>query len=168
MTSFSINPDGDIFVGLFGGGVYRSTNDGEVWEEVNSGLSNTYTNTLILNKDGYMFAGTYGEGVFRSVNPMLGIKRIDDNPQSLLAIGQNYPNPFSAFSTVDLAISEESNISLKIYDILGREVSQLVNERLSPGKYQISINGQILPNGTYFYHLLADDISKMMKFTVHH
>ena len=69
VISLAANADGDIFAGTFeGGGVYRSTDDGENWTLVDNGLTNTYVTALAINGAGHIFAATFGGGVFRSTD----------------------------------------------------------------------------------------------------
>jgi endo-1,4-beta-xylanase len=73
---------------------------------------------------------------------------------------QNYPNPFGSYTTIKFSISESAKVSLKIYDMLGKEVTTLVNEDLPAGEYTITwnaenANGSKLENGTYFNRLVA-------------
>jgi photosystem II stability/assembly factor-like uncharacterized protein len=68
VLAFAINDAGHIFAGTIGRGVYRSTDQGKTWTEVNSGLTITLVLALIINSDQYLFAGTYLGGVFRSTD----------------------------------------------------------------------------------------------------
>ncbi len=75
---------------------------------------------------------------------------------------QNYPNPFNPTTNIDFSIPKSANVSLKIYDILGREVATLVNKNLTAGAYNVTwyaknSNGSKVTSGTYFYRLVADD-----------
>ncbi len=71
-------------------------------------------------------------------------------------LNQNVPNPFNPSTTISYSLKANSNVSIKIYNILGREVSTLVNERQNAGSYSISFNGSNLSSGVYFYSLIAD------------
>ena len=72
------------------------------------------------------------------------------------SLSQNYPNPFNPTTTIEFQISRESQVTLKFFDILGREVTTLVNERMGPGAYTRTFNGTDLPSGVYLYRLQAD------------
>ncbi len=67
---------------------------------------------------------------------------------------QNYPNPFNPTTIIGYRLRESGFVSLKIYDILGNEVSVLVNEMKAPGKYQVEFNASTLPSGIYFYTII--------------
>lgn len=66
---------------------------------------------------------------------------------------QNYPNPFNPATKISFSISKQSLVTLKVFDVLGREVDQLVNQQLSPNNYTISFDGSKLSSGIYFYKL---------------
>jgi hypothetical protein len=68
---------------------------------------------------------------------------------------QNYPNPFNPSTKIEYSIAENSFVSLKVYDILGNEVAELVNEYKSMGEYQIEFNAAELPSGIYLYTLVS-------------
>lgn len=68
VLAFAINDAGHIFAGTIGRGVYRSTDQGKTWSEVNNGLTNTLVLALIINSEQHLFAGTYLGGVFRSTD----------------------------------------------------------------------------------------------------
>ncbi|HUI31923.1 MAG TPA: T9SS type A sorting domain-containing protein [Candidatus Acidoferrales bacterium] len=68
---------------------------------------------------------------------------------------QNYPNPFNPTTTIDYKLSSVSHVTLKVYDILGREVATLVNETESPGEYSARFDGSNLASGVYFYRIQA-------------
>lgn len=66
---------------------------------------------------------------------------------------QNYPNPFNPSTVIGYILGEESNVSLKIYDVLGREIMTLVDTKQNAGKYSVSFDGSKLNSGMYFYQL---------------
>jgi len=68
VRAFAINSSGHIFAGTYGDGVFRSTDNGDSWRPVNTGLTSTIVLALAINSSGHIFAGTYGGGVFRSIN----------------------------------------------------------------------------------------------------
>ena len=66
---------------------------------------------------------------------------------------QNYPNPFNPTTKIEFQIAESGFVSLKVYDLLGREVETLVDEIKNPGRYKVTFNGKNLSNGIYIYRL---------------
>jgi hypothetical protein len=70
-------------------------------------------------------------------------------------LGQNYPNPFNPETKIKYQIPNSSEVTLKVFDLLGREVATLVNERLQPGSYETTFDGKDLSSGVYLYRLQA-------------
>ncbi|MCS7054031.1 MAG: T9SS type A sorting domain-containing protein, partial [Ignavibacterium sp.] len=79
---------------------------------------------------------------------------------------QNYPNPFNPTTVISYQIPVNSNVSLKLYDVLGNEVATLVNEYKEAGRYKVELNlGQTmsLSSGIYFYKLQAGEFTEIKK-----
>jgi hypothetical protein len=76
---------------------------------------------------------------------------------------QNYPNPFNPRTTIIYSIPQKSFVSITVYDILGKEISELVNEEKLPGSYEVQFDGSRLSSGVYFYRLHAGNIFKTKK-----
>ncbi|CAN5565419.1 hypothetical protein BH10BAC5_BH10BAC5_19970 [soil metagenome] len=76
---------------------------------------------------------------------------------------QNYPNPFNPETQIEFSIPKNSFVTLKVYNTLGREVSELVNDRRDRGTYRVSFDGSKLTSGTYFYTLTTADHSETKK-----
>ena len=84
------------------------------------------------------------------------------NPQNYF-LYQNYPNPFNPSTKIKFAISEFSFTSLKVYDVLGKEVSKLIDEELPAGEYEVEFKAASLTSGIYFYQLRASEIIQTKK-----
>jgi photosystem II stability/assembly factor-like uncharacterized protein len=70
-------------------------------------------------------------------------------------LSQNYPNPFNPVSKIVFTIPERENVSLKVFDILGSEITTLVNKELEAGKYEVEFSGKDLSSGMYIYQIEA-------------
>ncbi len=79
------------------------------------------------------------------------------------ALEQNYPNPFNPYTTIHYTVATEGKVSLRVYDILGKEVVDLVNEVKQSGSHEATFNATELPSGVYFYELRAGSFSEMKK-----
>ena len=79
---------------------------------------------------------------------------------------QNYPNPFNPFTSIQFQIVNQGMVTLKIYDMLGREVKTLVNEIKSPGKYVISFDASGLSSGVYFYKMTAGEFTNVKRMVL--
>lgn len=78
-------------------------------------------------------------------------------------LNQNYPNPFNPETKISFLIKETILVQLKVYDILGNEITTLVNSNQSPGRYEINFNAGNLPSGIYFYKLKAGSFTQTNK-----
>ncbi len=83
-------------------------------------------------------------------------------PQKYI-LKQNYPNPFNPTTIISYSIPKESHVSLIIYDMLGRNVATLVNERQSEGSYKVNFDASQLSAGIYFYKINAGEFTSIKK-----
>ena len=79
------------------------------------------------------------------------------------ALEQNYPNPFNPSTTIRYSLPENDAVKLVVYDIVGKEVATLINDRQQPGKYEINFDAQHLQSGTYFFRLSTSQHSAIRK-----
>jgi len=137
----------------------RTTNGGLNWitqnfPSINSFASVTFVNSLtgwIVGSNGIILKTT--NGGISSVN------QISTEIPSKYSLSQNYPNPFNPITNVKFSIINSEQVKLIVYDVMGREVQTLVNERLQPGTYEAMFDGSALNSGIYFYQLIAEGIA---------
>jgi hypothetical protein len=79
------------------------------------------------------------------------------------ALLQNYPNPFNPSTMIQYDLPTAKIVSLKIFDLLGREVISLIDKHQEAGRYRVVFNGPNLPSGIYFYRLVAGDFVSSQK-----
>ncbi|MBS1494209.1 MAG: endonuclease [Bacteroidetes bacterium] len=92
-----------------------------------------------------------------------GIATLSTQVPDRFALSQNYPNPFNPTTKINFAVPYRSFVTLKVYDLNGREVSALVNNILQAGTYQYEFDAAALPSGTYFYKLETSDFTSTKK-----
>jgi hypothetical protein len=112
-----------------------------------------------------IFAGTQGiPGLRRYKRVLTSVEPIDNVVPSTYTLSQNYPNPFNPSTEIQFTISRGGMTTVKVYDILGKEVATLVNENLAPGTFKTRLDASRLSSGTYFYTLTSGDarITKKM------
>lgn len=128
---------------------------------------------LIANRFGYtgdsVDINITSTSILDSVNFHLhrlhtGIKQVGSTTPSEYKLFQNYPNPFNPSTNIKFQIAKEGYVKLHVFDILGREIAMLVNEKLKAGIYEIPFNmnqglGNSLTSGVYFYKLQVDGIN---------
>jgi hypothetical protein len=81
-------------------------------------------------------------------------------------LDQNYPNPFNPSTTIQFALPKECEVILKIFDLLGREVATVVDEKMQAGEYKLRFEAEGLPSGIYFYIIQTERFRKVKKFTL--
>jgi hypothetical protein len=80
-------------------------------------------------------------------------QKIVASTPSAFMLGQNYPNPFNPTTTIGYSIPRSGNVSLKVFDVLGREVASLVDGFMPSGDHTVTLDGARLASGVYFYRL---------------
>lgn len=169
----------EFYIGMDGGtatlrGVYRTTNAGLQWTPFNAGtMLNTYTVRALKFRtlaDSTLYAGVAGtaggQGVHEYTWIPVGINGNNGQVPKDFALYQNYPNPFNPATNIQFDIPKESFVSLKVFDIRGKEVKTLVNENRQAGTYYITFDASSLASGVYFYKLSAHDYTKTMKMVL--
>ncbi|MCX6159842.1 MAG: M28 family peptidase [Ignavibacteriae bacterium] len=96
----------------------------------------------------------------------IGINNLSNEIPKKYVLEQNYPNPFNPATNVKFSICNTQFVTLKIHDMLGREVANLVNEQLAPGTYEVDWNASQFPGGIYFYTLTAGDYMETKRMTM--
>lgn len=152
-----------VFAGTYGGGVFLSTDNGGNWQTVNDGFS-IDLDILALSISGNnstsgpeLFASTTSSGVWlRPVSDMVtSVKEPQKGEPAGFKLEQNYPNPFNPSTIITYTIPGNSYVNIRVYDMLGKEVSELVNGIKTAGKYSVQFNGTNLSSGVYFYSITA-------------
>ncbi|MBI3766381.1 MAG: T9SS type A sorting domain-containing protein, partial [Ignavibacteriales bacterium] len=94
------------------------------------------------------------------------VKNTSSTKPTAYILEQNYPNPFNPNTDITYGLPEDVFITLKIYDVLGREVKTLVNEAQQAGYKTVSFDASHFPSGIYFYRLKAGKFSDIKKMVV--
>ena len=141
-------------------GIYLTTNNGINWLAFNQGFNYIPNAGPLFIKDEYLFVGD-GQSVWRRpLSEITGIQNISTEIPSSYSLSQNYPNPFNPNTVIGFQLSVVSDVSIKIYDVQGREVQTLVNERMNAGTYEVSVDGMGLNSGVYFYQMRVSDFKE--------
>lgn len=94
---------------------------------------------------------------------VVSVRNVDGTLPRDFSLSQNYPNPFNPSTTIKYSVVENAKVSLKVYDILGKEVATLINETQAPGTYEFDFNASNLASGMYIYTLRAGDFVSSKK-----
>ncbi|MFA6467381.1 MAG: phospholipase D-like domain-containing protein [Bacteroidota bacterium] len=115
---------------------------------------------LYLQEFGARYANAGGTDV------LLNVKNTNTLRPTEYELGQNYPNPFNPATTISFSTKDAGFVSLKIYDVIGREVSTLVEQHLSSGSYAVEWNAAQFSSDIYFYQLRAGDFVSAKKMVL--
>ncbi len=155
--------------------VYFLPRGDSVWRDFTQGLDIPFPGasiSVIHKNQRYLFAGVQGigRGVWR--RPLSDIvsvnEQINGEGKEKLSLDQNYPNPFNATTTIRFQItntnsSKDQFVSLRVFDVLGRVVTTLVETLLPPGTYNLNLDGSNLASGVYVYRLTVGEFNASKK-----
>ncbi len=141
-----------------------------------TGNSNDYANAMILDSQGSIYiagrANNSGSGddyvllKYGKNSLPTSVRATELSSAGTYLLRQNYPNPFNAATTIQYELPREAFVSLKIYDMLGREVASLVNQRQQAGSYHINWDASTQPTGMYLYRLQAGEFVDAKKLVL--
>jgi len=103
---------------------------------------------------------------FYEANFPVGVNNISRTIPDKFELFQNYPNPFNPNTIIRYQIAKGSMVTLKIFDIAGREITTLVNEKLEAGTYDVTFDGDNLASGIYYYKITAGDFTGIKKMVL--
>lgn len=148
-------------------GISHSTNSGQTWFYENSGLPNNSSFSLVRDDEGYIYTGTTN-GIYKSNNPVVNPVVINETFNSLTNyfLLNCYPNPFNPSTAIEYQVPKTSKVKISVFNLVGEEITVLVNEEKSQGKYTIEFNGTNLPSGVYFYKMQAENFTSTKKFVL--
>lgn len=152
-----------LLAGTDDNGIYLSSDYGISWTSLSSGIpANTRVWSLSVSSNG-IFAGTdKGVWMLPLSEIITKVKNITKLPKNF-TLEQNYPNPFNPTTVIRYQLPENGRVTLKIYDVLGREINTLVNEVKIPGNYTVQFDGSKLSSGVYFYQIQTENFRSVKK-----
>ena len=114
---------------------------------------------------GWQYVDVKGISVIEAIDAGTSV---DERPQSANSwrLAQNYPNPFNPATTIEFELERTQTVTLKVYDVLGKEVAVLANGFLSAGQHRVQFSAGDLSGGIYFYQLKADDFTETRRMVL--
>jgi photosystem II stability/assembly factor-like uncharacterized protein len=169
ITNYSVEVLSPLECAVLGtyGTVYVTTNGGSGWtnQSLLSSIDDIYGS--YLTSDRKLFAVcALNSCIFMEYAFLLGINNLSSTIPDRFALKQNYPNPFNSMTNVKFQIVKGGLVDLKIFDLLGREITTLVNESLQPGTYEVRFDAKELSSGIYLYTLRTDNFSETKKMVL--
>lgn len=166
-TGFAVGPLATLET-TFPGMILKTTNAGNNWF-----IDTLFTNQIAFRSlfftdqsTGYVVGGNGVILKSTTGGNLIGITQLGSEVPKVFSLSQNYPNPFNPSTKIKFALPKSSFAKLSIYDMLGREVSQLVNENLTAGTYEVNWNADNFSSGVYFYKLETQSYTKTMKMAL--
>ena len=144
--------------------VFRTTNFGTSWTQEPlpiQGTGNGLQHMQFINQNlGYAGGGL---GSFFRYGPSTNILGNGNNTPSDFVLTQNYPNPFNPATTIEYSVPNNAFVSVKVYDVMGKEIAILVNGQKTAGNYIVQFDGSNINSGIYFYTLETDGFKETKK-----
>ncbi len=180
INSIGKSSSGEIWIGStsygtsFGGGLTiiknpsdpTNNNTVQTYTTANSSLPYPWITDIKFDSKGNAWMGLYGYGV--AIFNSQGISSASTiNNEKILnySLSQNYPNPFNPSTIINYAIAKSGIVTLKVYDILGREAATLVNEIQNAGNHSVIFNRK-MASGIYLYKLQSGNYTETKKFVI--
>ena len=139
-----------------GGAVLKTSDGGNTWQYYASPGYYAYGVHMVSPNKAYI-AENGEDGIIKYEETLTGITYTGNEVPDDYGLEQNYPNPFNPTTTIKFSLPKASTISLKVYDMTGREVASLFNNKeLNAGTFEQRFNDSNLASGVYFYTLVAD------------
>jgi photosystem II stability/assembly factor-like uncharacterized protein len=160
-VSFSDELNGWAVGGASGPSNITYTTDGGInWDYQNSPTNNFLLKVFFIENNIGWAVGLDGT-IITTANPV----SVNENPTQPIGydLFQNYPNPFNPSTTINFTIPQNDQVTLKIFDMLGNEISTLLNQVVTSGNHEIQFDATSLPSGLYFYALTAGNYIETKK-----
>jgi hypothetical protein len=152
---------GDFFTGV----IYVTTDGGANWTKDYTFQEKYNLYCSDFNKDGEIYFGTNNGTILKWSNPSVSVENTPGLVNSY-SLEQNYPNPFNPSTSISFSIAGGGLVTLKVYDVLGREAATLVNEELTAGSHSVKFNASELSSGIYFYTLTSGNYVSTRKMVL--
>jgi photosystem II stability/assembly factor-like uncharacterized protein len=158
-TGWAVGTGGTPFVSR----QYKTTDGGENWFPQSMNAYPTIWSVYFIDANTGWAVGTQSSILKTSTGGGIFVNNISTEVPDNYYLHQNYPNPFNPSTNIRFEILKNENVTLTVYDMLGREISTLVNEKMQPGTYEVTFDGSNLPSGAYFYRLTSGNFVETKK-----
>ena len=150
------------------GRVFVSTDEGLKWTQISDNLNYQDITSLYVIGNYIFTSAGYNGGIWRRPlsEVITSVKPQQTKIPNHFYLNQNFPNPFNPTTTISYEIPQKSFVTIKIYDLLGREVTALVNEEEIAGSHSVNFNAQNLSSGVYFYSVNAGGFNQTKKMVL--
>ena len=144
----------------------KTTNAGANWFEQILTPSGLCTYSLFFLNENTGFVGCNNGIILKTTNGGVSVNPVSTTVSDKYSLSQNYPNPFNPTTNIKFSIPKSDNVTLKVFNILGKEIATLVNEKLQAGSYEVKFDGTNQPSGVYYYKIVSGDYSEVRKMVL--
>ena len=159
--SFTSSMTGYVCTGA--GKVLKTTNAGANWDEQSTPLTENLYEIHFPSADTGYIASWSGKILKTTNGGLTYIGKLNNEVPEKFVLNQNYPNPFNPSTNISFAVPSDAFVTVQVFDVNGRLVSEPVNDKLEPGKYKVTFNAENLSSGIYYYRLTAGSYSQTKK-----
>ncbi|MDD5361655.1 MAG: T9SS type A sorting domain-containing protein [Ignavibacteria bacterium] len=143
--------------------IHYSSNDGASWTTQYAVPAGSFYHLTKSRSGATLWGVRSNGGISRFGTAITAITPVANGLPVNYSLSQNYPNPFNPVTKINYALPKSGFVTLKIYDILGRQIVTLINETKNAGDYSVDFNASSLNSGVYFYRLEANGFSDTKK-----
>ena len=158
---------------IVGSKIFTSEDNGNSWSELGNNLtasSASSLNDFIAATSEYLYYYLYAifdnnaKGIYRyKISSSTAVEKTLGNIPEGFRLDQNYPNPFNPTTEISFSVPKKAFVNLKVYDSIGREIANLVENELNPGTYSINFNAAGLSSGIYYCRMTAENFTGVKK-----
>lgn len=153
------------YIGCYDGAILKTTDGGKTWS-ADLKFKDIYRfYSSAFNENGEAFLGT-SNGVILSDKQFVGVNEEKASLPMAFSLEQNYPNPFNPSTSIKFSLTNDQFVSLKVFDLMGREVRSLISRFYKAGTYTINFDAKDLSSGIYYYQLKAGSNMQTRKMTL--
>lgn len=145
------------------GCIFKTTNGGQNWAKYRISTVNDFHEGIYFVNSNTGFC--VGKGIYKTTNGgnPIGIHLLSNQSPNRFYLFQNYPNPFNPVTNFQFDVYKKGIVKLSIFDLLGKEIQNLLNDELQVGRYKLDWDAKSYPSGTYYYRLEAENYSESKK-----
>ncbi len=162
-------------------GMANAADINTIWAQFQIARSVIGNGSTTISNSEFQITGTVGQpaigtgstqniihqaGFWSGLDFITAVEPIPDVVPAVFRLDQNYPNPFNPVTTIQFSVPKTAQVSIKLYDILGREVATLLDERMTTGEYKLQFEAAGLASGLYFYRMQSEGFVQSRKLTL--
>ena len=148
------------------GKMFQSMDFGDTWKELSTPVNISLNDVAFYGPEIGYAVGDSGTILYTSNGGVTAVEGNQTNVPVSFELAQNFPNPFNPVTTIRYQLQKTGFVTLKVYDLIGREVATLVNEEKPAGRYEVKFDGTNLSSGIYFYRIRAGNFIDTKKFVL--